>query len=135
MDISQALTFSSSVNKQVSIITLTIAVFEASTTAWMSFLQMHNPYLLRLPHLSPCRLHWHRQPLRFFASNAFASNIIAPKGRNPTMTQVATSEPLNSLLTSAALHVFTQTDAKLYSLASLQILMTSSLVAFAFKIV
>ena len=129
----QAEIFSSSVRRQVSMMTFTTALGTASTTARMSSSTAFRFPSLSRPTLTTISISDAPSETALRASKAFASALIAPSGK-PTTQQTA-AEPSSSEAASAAREEFTHTDAKPYSRASSQSFFISSAVAGGFRLV
>ena len=135
LDNSQAITFSSSVKRQVSIITFVNAFpLAASTTAFISFFTYSKFLSFNLPTLITISTSVAPFAIASAVSNALTSVVFAPKG-NPITVHTSTSVPSKTFAATLTIAGLTHTDAKLYSTASLQSLITSFTVASAFNIV
>ena len=100
-------------------ITLTMAGFDASTTALISSFTNVQFWSLIAPTLITMSTSSAPAFTASEASNAFAEVSIAPRGK-PTTQHTFTSLPFNSDAMSGTWQLFTHTDAKPYSRASLQ---------------
>ena len=106
----------------------------ASTTAFISFLTYSKSLSFNLPTLITISTSVAPFAITSFVSKALTSVVVAPKG-NPITVQTSTSVPSNAVAATGTIDGFMQTEAKLYSTASLQSFKTSFSVASGFNIV
>ena len=129
---SHAFLFSWSVNKEVSMITLTIALpFAASTTACdVVFNHSHHHRLRNAPILMTISISSAPFSIASFVSNAFTSLVEAPSGK-PMTVHTLTDDPSSSVDAVFTQVGLTHTDAKEYFSPSSQSL--NDLLFFCFS--
>ncbi|GAT38310.1 deoxyribose-phosphate aldolase [Listeria monocytogenes] len=133
--ISHARTFSSSVNRQVSIITFTNAFpLAASTTARISRSTSSSSLSFSAPILITISTSFAPFWIASFTSNAFTSGVFAPSGK-PITVHTTDSAPASCSADSFTQVGFTHTEAKPYSLASFVSVKICSFVVSGFKAV
>ena len=131
--ISHAFTFSASVRRHVSSMTLTIVLpWAARTTARISLSTARWSPDFMAPILSTMSHSCAPSPIAFLVSNAFASGETAPRGK-PMTVQTFTPVRRSSFALRETYHGFTHTEQKWYSAASRQRFSTCFAVASAFS--